>query len=90
MKLSTATSRTCLSKYNTDTKLSNEIVGDIHDSLFELELTKAEIGGNAYPFNDPFFFIFNIAVGGNWPGSPDASTQFPQWMMVDYVRVFQK
>ena len=42
MKLSTATSRTCLSKYNTDTKLSNEIVGDIHDSLFELELTKAE------------------------------------------------
>jgi len=55
-----------------------------------LEFTKAEIGGTAYPFNDPFFFIFNIAVGGNWPGSPDASTQFPAWMMVDYVRVFQK
>ncbi len=31
----------------------------------------------------------NIAVGGNWPGYPDASTQFPQTMMVDYVRVFQ-
>jgi len=55
-----------------------------------LEFTKAEIGGTAYPFNDPFFFIFNIAVGGNWPGSPDASTQFPAWLMVDYVRVFQK
>ena len=43
----------------------------------------------AYPFNSPFFFIFNIAVGGNWPGSPDASTVFPQRMFVDYIRVFQ-
>jgi Glycosyl hydrolases family 16/Calx-beta domain len=54
-----------------------------------LELTKAEIGGNEYPFNNPFYLIFNIAVGGTWPGSPNATTQFPQWMMVDYVRVFQ-
>lgn len=37
----------------------------------------------------PFFFIFNVAVGGNWPGSPDATTVFPQRMIVDYVRVFQ-
>ena len=44
---------------------------------------------NAYPFNAPFFFIFNVAVGGNWPGSPDATTFFPQNMIVDYVRVFQ-
>jgi len=35
------------------------------------------------------FFIFNVAVGGNWPGSPDGSTMFPQFMAVDYVRVFQ-
>ena len=35
------------------------------------------------------FFIFNVAVGGDWPGSPDASTTFPQQMVVDYVRVFQ-
>ncbi len=35
------------------------------------------------------FFIFNVAVGGNWPGSPDASTVFPQRMIVDYIRVFQ-
>lgn len=40
-------------------------------------------------FRDPFFLIFNVAVGGNWPGSPDASTLFPQRMIVDYVRVFQ-
>lgn len=43
-----------------------------------------------YPFNDEFFFIFNIAVGGNWPGSPDATTQFPQKMFVDYIRIFQE
>jgi beta-glucanase (GH16 family) len=35
------------------------------------------------------FFIFNVAVGGNWPGSPDGQTSFPQYMAVDYVRVFQ-
>lgn len=46
--------------------------------------------GVPYPFNDDFFFIFNIAVGGNWPGSPDGSTIFPQRMFVDYIRVFQK
>lgn len=40
-------------------------------------------------FRRSFFFIFNVAVGGNWPGSPDATTTFPQHMIVDYVRVFQ-
>ena len=41
------------------------------------------------PFNQPFFFILNIAVGGEWPGYPDTSTPFPQTMYVDYVRVYQ-
>jgi len=40
-------------------------------------------------FQEKFFLIFNVAVGGNWPGSPDGTTQFPQTMYVDYVRVFQ-
>ncbi len=35
------------------------------------------------------FFLFNVAVGGDWPGSPDATTIFPQHMVVDYIRVFQ-
>ncbi|MBT4213294.1 MAG: DUF5011 domain-containing protein [Porticoccaceae bacterium] len=42
------------------------------------------------PFREEFFFVMNIAVGGNWPGSPNSSTEFPQRMVVDYVRVFQK
>ena len=40
------------------------------------------------PFRQPFFLIFNVAVGGNWPGYPDSSTSFPQRLVVDYVRVF--
>ena len=40
-------------------------------------------------FHENFFFIFNVAVGGTWPGSPDGTTVFPQKMFVDYVRVFQ-
>jgi beta-glucanase (GH16 family) len=52
-------------------------------------LNATDIGAANYPFNQPFFFIFNVAVGGNWPGNPDASTNFPQWMIVDYVRVYQ-
>ena len=40
-------------------------------------------------FHDDFFFIMNIAVGGIWAGSPDNTTLFPQWMIIDYIRVFQ-
>ena len=43
-----------------------------------------------WPFDQDFHLIMNIAVGGNLPGNPDASTQFPQTMEVDYVRVFQE
>lgn len=40
-------------------------------------------------FHNNFFILLNLAVGGNWPGSPDGSTTFPQQMWVDYVRVYQ-
>jgi beta-glucanase (GH16 family) len=54
-------------------------------------ITPASLNNNAaYPFNKPFFFIFNVAVGGTLPGNPDGTTAFPQSMIVDYVRVFQK
>ncbi|MBT7850100.1 MAG: glycoside hydrolase family 16 protein [Flavobacteriaceae bacterium] len=39
-------------------------------------------------FNKPFFIIINLAVGGNFPGSPDNGELFPQNMLVDYVRVY--
>ena len=59
------------------------------DNVVLSTVNKADLGGNNYPFNETFFFIFNVAVGGNWPGSPNATTYFPQWLAVDYVRVFQ-
>jgi beta-glucanase (GH16 family) len=40
-------------------------------------------------FQQKFWFILNVAVGGNWPGNPDQSTVFPQHMKIDYIRVFQ-
>jgi beta-glucanase (GH16 family) len=46
--------------------------------------------GGLNAFRESFFFLFNVAVGGNWPGNPDNSTIFHQQMVVDYVRVFQK
>ena len=49
--------------------------------------TPADLGGNTWVFNKPFFLILNLAVGGYWPGDPDGSTSFPQQLVVDYVRV---
>lgn len=45
--------------------------------------------GNTEEFQRPFFLLLNLAVGGNWPGSPNNSTPFPSQMLVDYVRVYQ-
>jgi beta-glucanase (GH16 family) len=45
--------------------------------------------GNTEEFQRPFFILLNLAVGGNWPGSPNSSTPFPSQMLVDYVRVYQ-
>ncbi len=42
------------------------------------------------PFDQRFHLILNLAVGGNWPGNPTATTVFPQAMTVDYVRVYRK
>ena len=43
---------------------------------------------DTWVFDHPFFIILNVAVGGTWPGAPDGTTQFPQQMLVDYVRVY--
>jgi beta-glucanase (GH16 family) len=40
-------------------------------------------------FHKPMYLILNLAIGGGWPGNPDASTQFPDTVFVDYVRVYQ-
>ena len=54
--------------------------------------TPAKLPANAkWVFNDrAFFLLLNLAVGGGWPGNPDASTVFPQMLYIDYVRVFAR
>jgi len=57
------------------------------DGIQYARKTPADLGGNRWVFDHPFFMIMNVAVGGYWPGYPDASTTFPQQMLIDYVRV---
>ncbi|PRY00494.1 glycoside hydrolase family 16 protein [Allonocardiopsis opalescens] len=59
----------------------------VDGTLFQTR-TAADLRGNPWVFDHPFFMILNVAVGGNWPGYPDGSTQFPQSLTVDYVRVY--
>lgn len=67
-----------------DETLIKWFVNDI--KFYEIDITPSHMS----EFHQPYFFIFNVAVGGNWPGNPDATTIFPQRMRVDYIRVFQK
>ncbi|MBD3336964.1 MAG: family 16 glycosylhydrolase [Candidatus Eisenbacteria bacterium] len=45
--------------------------------------------GGRWVFDHPFFILLNVAVGGSFVGAPDSSTQFPQTMLVDWVRVYR-
>ena len=61
----------------------------VDDHLYATR-TRADLpAGQKWVFDKPFFLILNLAVGGDWPGNPNASTVFPQSMLVDYVRVYQ-
>ena len=42
------------------------------------------------PFDQPFYLVMNLAVGGKFLGNPDKTTVFPAEMLVDYVRVYDK
>lgn len=58
-------------------------------TYFTVTRATVEGQGHQWVYDHPFFIILNVAVGGAWPGSPDATTVFPQRMYVDYVRVYQ-
>jgi len=68
---------------------NNSLQWYVDETLFHT-ITTTDTQGYIYPYNADFFFIMNVAVGGNWPGNPDETTVFPQSMEVDYVRVFQE
>lgn len=58
------------------------------DNIKYFTANKTDVNGT-YPFDKSFFFLLNVAIGGNWPGAPDATTVLPQSMIVDYIRVYQ-
>jgi beta-glucanase (GH16 family) len=62
------------------------------DGVFYHTIEKEEIEnrGNEWVYNDPFFLILNVAVGGGYVGPPNSSTRFPQTMTIDYVRVYSE
>jgi beta-glucanase (GH16 family) len=60
----------------------------VDNNLFST-INKTDVVPATYPFNEQFYLLINLAVGGNFPGPVDATTVFPQWMIVDYVRVYQ-
>jgi beta-glucanase (GH16 family) len=80
--------------------MSSPLSNDFH--IYEVEWTPSsftwKIDGISYgtklmeadmeEFSKPFFILLNLAVGGIWPGNPDASTVFPQYYIIDWVRVY--
>ncbi len=50
----------------------------------------SNLSGSVWPFDkgDGAFMIFNLAVGGSWPGSPDVTTPFPSEVLIDWVRIY--
>jgi beta-glucanase (GH16 family) len=64
-----------------------EIRWYLDDSLFNT-ITDTQVPGE-WVYDHPFFLLLNLAIGGNWPGYPDETTQFPQQFVIDYVRVYR-
>ena len=62
----------------------------VDSNLYETRTPADLPAGTPWVFDHPFFILLNVAVGGDWPGSPDNSTIFPQTMKVDYVKVYTK
>jgi beta-glucanase (GH16 family) len=62
----------------------------VDGTLYETRTPADLPAGTRWVFDHPFFVILNVAVGGTWPGSPDATTTFPQRLRVDYVRVYSR
>jgi beta-glucanase (GH16 family) len=67
-------------------KISFLLDGSVYETITRAELPR----GAAWPFQHPFFLLLDLAVGGEWAGSPSPDTPFPARMTVDWVRVWQR
>ena len=71
-------------------KRPNEIIWQVDGVEFH-RLTPASLPtGASWVFERSYFIILNLAVGGDWPGAPDANTVFPAQMTVDWVRIYKE
>jgi beta-glucanase (GH16 family) len=75
----------------------------VYTAIWERESIELLVDGKSYKkitpadlpkaakwvFDHPFYLLLNLAVGGDWPGIPAATAEFPQRMTVDYVRVYR-
>lgn len=61
----------------------------VDGNLYETQTADNVPEGHRWVFDHPFYIVLNVAVGGYWPGDPDATTPFPVNMLVDYVRVYR-
>ncbi|GGI56621.1 glycoside hydrolase family 16 protein [Winogradskyella haliclonae] len=70
----------------------NYYIDDVlYNQITPEDIDEETNGQGEWVFNDrPFYIILNVAVGGNLPGPPNSETEFPQTMLVDYVRVYQQ
>jgi hypothetical protein len=59
------------------------------DDFMYHEILIEDSTGDTEEFHKPFFFLLNVAVAGNWPGFEVDDSQFPNEMLVDYIRVSQ-
>lgn len=67
---------------------AEEIRWYVDDVLYAMRNSWYSTDDFPAPFDVPFYLIFNVAVGGNLPGSPNETTTFPVTMEVDWVRVY--
>ncbi len=85
--------------------LPEDLAGDFHEFAIEWQpdkivwyfdgqiynqATPEDIAPNRWVFNQPFYLLLNVAVGGNLGGAVGSDTVFPQTLTVDYVRQYQK
>ena len=66
-----------------------EYVNFYVDDVLYNQITPKDVPGR-WVFDKPFYILMNLAVGGNFVGSPNEETEFPQTMLVDYVRVYSR
>jgi beta-glucanase (GH16 family) len=69
---------------------ADEIRFYVDDRLYHTVLATRMPPTARWVYDHPFFLLLNLAVGGSYGGPPDATTVFPQAMLADYVRVYQR